>query len=311
MKNLKHTKKRFSIFIFGILILLCIFSLCINSIGSSINKAQTPQNPKATIASVIATATATFALSQTPTTTPTIPPTATNTSKSTSTPTPSAYLTLINNANIRSGPGQSFKVISVRAHSNILPVYGKNEDGTWLLVDPVNYLWVASSMGTLDQKIESINIAPTPIPTITPTVTPTLTVTSTRTLIPTKTPIPSHTPIPSILLLTIYENYQHMTELQFNEYKNQIAGKPVRENVEVGNVSDDGKLIIGGPWSPWIFNWSEFCVIVTGVPKDIAITINGGDIVALDSIINGIVGHNNYYFNCENTLLLTYVKITK
>ena len=97
-----------------------------------------------------------------------------------------------------------------------------------------------------------------------------------------------------------------MTALQFKEYKQEIAGKPVRQTVEVGNVQDDGKLTLHGDWSPFIFNVSDFCVVVTGVPKDLAIQLDGGDTLYLKAQINGIVGDYNYYFNCENTLVLNY-----
>ena len=97
-----------------------------------------------------------------------------------------------------------------------------------------------------------------------------------------------------------------MTALQFKEYKQEIAGKPVRETVKVGNVQDDGKVSLSGPWSPFIFNVSDFCVVVTGVPKDFALGLSGGDKFYLEAIINGVVGDNNYYFNCENTLVLNY-----
>jgi hypothetical protein len=66
---------------------------------------------------------------------------------------------------------------------------------------------------------------------------------------------------------------------------------------------------LSGDWSPFIFNWSDFCVVITGVPREVALTLDGGAEIYLEAIINGIVGDNNYYFNCENTLLLTYKNI--
>jgi flagellar basal body-associated protein FliL len=151
----------------------------------------------------------------------------------------------------------------------------------------------------------------TPLPTASPTATFTITPTSTRTPKPTTTLPPTRTPIPSVSLDDIYDNFKNMTEYQFSVYKSEIAGKPVREIVTVGNVDEHGRLNLTGPWSPWLINWSDFCVAVTGTPSDILISLNGGDDVHLEATINGIVGNNNYYINCENTLVLVYVNITK
>ena len=97
-----------------------------------------------------------------------------------------------------------------------------------------------------------------------------------------------------------------MTELQFKEYVKTIVGKPVRQFVVIGNVAEDGKIVLSGDWSPLIFNVSEFCVVVTGAPKDVALTFDAGDRAYLEATINGVIGNYNYYINCEYTLLLTY-----
>jgi hypothetical protein len=151
----------------------------------------------------------------------------------------------------------------------------------------------------------------TPLPTSSPTATFTSSPTSTRTPIPTATLPPTRTPIPAILLYDIYDNFKHMTEYQFSVYKDEIAGKPVRENIIVGNVDDNGRIVIAGPWSENFFNLYDFCMTVTGVPSEIAVTLNSGDLVYLDASINRIVGNWNYYYNCENTLVLVYGKITE
>ena len=74
-------------------------------------------------------------------------------------------------------------------------------------------------------------------------------------------------------------------------------------------MSESGKVSLSGPWSPILFNVSDFCVTVTGVPKDIALGLNGGEDVFLEATITGIVGNYNYYINCKNTLLLAYTAI--
>lgn len=97
-----------------------------------------------------------------------------------------------------------------------------------------------------------------------------------------------------------------MTELQFKEYKNTLVGKPVREKVKISNVSDDGKVTLSGKWSPFLINFSDFGVVVLGVPHDTAITLNGGDEFYLEATIDRIVGDYNYFINRENVLVLRY-----
>ncbi|MBN1451644.1 MAG: hypothetical protein JW963_11565 [Anaerolineales bacterium] len=249
----------------------------------------------------------------TDTSTATLEPTPTYTASPTATSTslPLATFTLDQSANIRSGPGTEYKVVSGGVSGDILPVYGKNADGSWLLIDPANYYWVFSSLGTLDQTIDMIPLVPTPVPSLTPTITLSPTPTPSRTPVPTATLVPTRTPIPPILLETIYDNYNSMTELQFNKYTSEIIGRTVRQSVVVGNVDDKGRVIVSGPWSPWIFNFTDFCVIVSGVPYDVGIVISGGEEVMLEATINRIVGNYNYFNNCENTVVLYYVSIEK
>lgn len=154
---------------------------------------------------------------------------------------------------------------------------------------------------------QSLTLTPSLSPS--PTYTPTTTSTPSRTPTPTVSATPTKTTVPTVGLNAIYDNFESMTELQFSEYTQQIVGRPVRQSVTVGNVSDDGKISLSGPWSPWLFNVSDFCVVVTGAPRELALGIDGGETVFLEAIVNGIVGNYNYYINCENTLLLSYREI--
>jgi hypothetical protein len=163
-------------------------------------------------------------------------------------------------------------------------------------VDQSEPAWVFAGVATADIAITMLPLGPTLAPT------------STKTPIPSPTPRPSPTLVPAIQIDTIYTFFQSMTELQFKAYKQKIAGKPVRETVKVGNVSDRGVVSLSGDWSPYIINWSDFCVVLTGMPKDKLMALYGGEEFAVEATIDGIVGNNNYYINCENTLVLKYVK---
>lgn len=233
----------------------------------------------------------------------TVSPTATVAPTATPTATPVPNLVVGQNTYLRGGPGTFYRGVQLVNQGDSLPVYGRDEAGAWLLVDEENQLWINSAVATLESVVETVPVIPTSTPTATSTTPPT------RTPLPTATPRPSATPVPVVSIRSIYGKYENMTELQFKEYKKTIIGKPVRETVEIANVSDDGKIGLSGEWSPFLFNVWDFCVVVTGAPKDVALSLNGGERVYLEAIINGIVSDYSYYNNCDTALILTYEKI--
>jgi len=279
-------KKKFTIVhLFLILVGFSIFiCLCLIAVANTGNgKTKTP-----TTVAQVSTATSTLSPTQTPTPENTATPTITQTS------TQIAQISVGNNANVRSGPGLGFSVVKVIKPDETAQVYGRSEDGQWFWIDPEEQDWIHVSVSTLSVPAESLPLAPTMTPTVGPSPTST------------PTPRPSPTPVPPIRLEEIYYNFQTMTSLQFSDYKQEIAGKPLDEMIVVGGVQDDGKVVVSGDWSPFLFNVSEFCVVVAGVPKETAITLNAGDRVYLHATINRIVGDYNYYYNCENTLVLSF-----
>ncbi len=227
---------------------------------------------------------------------PTIVSTSTLTPTITPSPLPTYMLALGVDSNLRSGPGLNFRVTQVARKGSTLPVYGRDSDGVWLSVDPTNNIWIHSSLATLSIDITALPVMPTATPT--PSSTP----------IPTSTLRPSITPIPAISLNTIYNNYQSMTTFKFNEYKNRIIGKPIRETVEVANVDKNGNINLSGPWDPFIFNIWDFCAIVNKVPSEKALSLDGGDHFYLDGTIMGIIGDYNYFFNCKTAIIIKYNK---
>lgn len=176
------------------------------------------------------------------------------------------------------------------------------------------------STGTaLTNQQNTLTAAPTrtqtSIPTITPTFGPsptftrtaTITRTPTLTRTATSTPTPTITPLPPLDLDDIYSNYLDMTSLQFSEYKEDIIGKKVVDYVEIGGVQEDGKLNLSGSWSNDYEIIYDYCVVVSGIPREKALKYNAGQKILLEATVYGLVGDYNYYFNCENTLILNFV----
>lgn len=282
MRNNQPAKSTFRpIFLFAMVIIFVLLAILV-SCNPDDTRSKEPTTP--VVSSTTRVIASTF--------TPTFQPSPT----STSTTGPLGQLTFGGNANVRSGPGTIYQVTRVVKSGDTLPVYGRSENGEWFWVDQSEPAWVFAGIATADVAITMLPLGPTMAPTFT------------KTPIPSPTPRPSPTLVPAITLNTIYNNFQYMTGLQFNAYKQKIAGKPVRETVTVRNVSDHGVVSLRGDWSPELINWSDFCVVLTGMPKDKALGLYGGEEFAVEATIDGIVGNYNYYINCENTLVLRYVK---
>jgi hypothetical protein len=73
--------------------------------------------------------------------------TATEEATPTQTPSPTGLATVIvENANLRSGPGASYPVVGVAKKGDKFFVYGQNEDGSWLQVDSAGTSWIKASL---------------------------------------------------------------------------------------------------------------------------------------------------------------------
>lgn len=182
----KTPRKTQSNIIFGVLILF--FVMACNSCTSSPSGNNIPSplpttivNPPSATAVQINTAIPTS--TDIPTSTLTSSPTSTNILPTTV--TPNASFTVLRNANIRSGPGTDFTIVDGVSSGEELLVYGKNETGTWLLIDNLNSYWISVIVGTLSDPIETIPIAPTTTPTSAPT----------STHAPSRTPSPTFIPL--------------------------------------------------------------------------------------------------------------------
>lgn len=286
----KKNKKLIIIVVVSVALILCFCSIFFIPTTPSDEEKAATETENAVVAASLTTGTLDSTLpsaSKSPESTATI----------TTTPTPVYEASFNGNGNVRTGPGLNYPIAKVMKSGDTVQVFGRSEDNTWLWIDSIEQLWVHISVAEPNVPVQSIPLAPTPVPTRTPTLTRT------------PTPIPTATLVPAISLDLIYENLEEMTELQFKDYKNSIVGKPVREYVKIGNVSDDGRVSLSGAWTPFLFNYADFGVVVVGVPYDVAIELNDGDVVYLEATIDRIVGDNNYYYNRENVLVLVYKNI--
>lgn len=82
----------------------------------------------------------------------------TSTPQYTPTPASQGHATIIvNSCNLRSGPGTNYSIVGAGEKGDVMPIFGKNEDGTWLWIDWTKPIWIASSLVELDVDISEIS----------------------------------------------------------------------------------------------------------------------------------------------------------
>jgi hypothetical protein len=193
---------------------------------------------------------------------------------------------------MRSSPSLTSPIITALKLNSKVTAIAKSPDGNWSLVFTEYHEkgWVYRQLIQFSGTTETLAVSTEVFPTQAPTV-------------PARA-----TSIPAISLNRIYDRFQSDTAMQFQQYSQSIVGKPIRETITIGNVDEKGRIIVHGPWSPELFNVTDFCVVVTGMPPDTSIRLSPGDNYYLRAVISGIIGDYNYFINCENTLILNYAE---
>jgi hypothetical protein len=151
---------------------------------------------------------------------------------------------------------------------------------------------------------EATRLTPKPTNTLGPTQTPippSDTPEPTNTSGPTDTPLPSDTPEPSQTpifapvgqefppaSMTWYEellaNKGSMTDLQFKGYLDSIVGSRVHLIGEVNEVHEDGEIYLTGQGGGFFDS-----VYLQGVPTEIGVTLNKGQLIEFDATIREFV----------------------
>jgi uncharacterized protein YraI len=80
--------------------------------------------------------------------------------KYTSTPYPidNAIVTA-NLCNLRSGPGTDYSIVGSVEKDDVVPIFGRNENSDWLLIDYSQSIWIAASLVKLNKNMSAIDIA--------------------------------------------------------------------------------------------------------------------------------------------------------
>ena len=146
--------------LFGIILLAC-------SLSSATPTAVINQSPAPDPATAVANNpqlgqgqhTPTALLNRSPTHTIDQTPAVTEFATHTALPTPYTYATAASAANLRAGPGTNFDIVGNVALDQNLPVYGRNQDGSWLSLSLTDTLWIWTDLVILPIDREAIPLA--------------------------------------------------------------------------------------------------------------------------------------------------------
>ena len=118
-----------------------------------------PESPGAALPTAASPLPATYTPVPSLTVAPYIPPTRTLTPflEPTLTSTrPVLVMVVVEQANLRAGPGTNFEAVDWTSAGTTLIVYGRNLDGTWLLVSEDGSQWISASLVSFDDAVAVI-----------------------------------------------------------------------------------------------------------------------------------------------------------
>lgn len=149
------------------------------------------------------------------------------------TPTPVPAITILQNMNIRGGPGTNYPVVGAGAPGDTAKILGKNDDGSWLQIGVPTVAdgvaWIYGPLVQIDGSVDAIAVAQAPPPPPTPTP------------VPTEVPVP--TPVPT-------KAYQFTPDGFWGTENAGIVHFKGRFRDEAGNlVNGYSVLIDNGSWS--------------------------------------------------------------
>jgi len=122
--------------------------LPVSALILSILACQTEVTPVASVESIrleTGSSESTPQLTSTSTPTPSTTPTLTPTVNLTPMPVGAATI-IVENCNLRAGPGTDYAVVGYGKQGDIYLVYGQNDDGTWFQIDMDGKLWIKASL---------------------------------------------------------------------------------------------------------------------------------------------------------------------
>ena len=99
---------------------------------------------------------------------PTQPPPPTDTPQPTATPIPA--ITILQNMNIRGGPGTNYPVVGAGAPGDTANILGKNDDGSWFQIGVPNVAggvaWIYGPLVQAEGSLETVAVAQAPLQSI-------------------------------------------------------------------------------------------------------------------------------------------------
>ena len=139
-----------------------------------------------------------------------------------------------NLCNLREGPGTEHPVVGTVKNGERLSIYGRSEDGQWLLIDPGQSVWISVLLVDLALAVDSI-------PVMRPDMLkePDATVSSEAD----ESELPEVVDVESALTCDeIFQQHKDLTDFQWGAYVESITGSPMDFLGKVEEVKSDGSI---------------------------------------------------------------------
>ncbi|MGC9332488.1 MAG: SH3 domain-containing protein, partial [Bacteroidales bacterium] len=221
----------------------------------------------------------------------------TPTPKFTSTPSPidNAVVTA-NLCNLRAGPGVNYSVVGSVEKDDVVPIFGRNENSDWLLIDYGQSIWIAASLVKLNKDMSAIDIvdfASLSNPD------------SDYSYGEPNQELPDIEDVEAALTCdTIYGQHKDLTDIQWREYVNIITGKPIDYTGSIKEVNTNGSIEI---YACGYFDNVTFTVY--GIPADVALTLEKSADVSGSGTISQVYRKNVLYKGLFSTSLKEWLFI--
>jgi len=221
----------------------------------------------------------------------------TPTPKYTSTPSPiDKAVVTANLCNLRAGPGIDYSIVGSVEKDDVVPIFGRNENSDWLLIDFKQSIWIAASLVKLNKDMTSIDIVD-----IASLSNPD----SDFSYGEPNQELPDIEDVEAALTCdAIYGQHKDLTDIQWVEYVNIITGKPIDYTGGIKEVNTNGSIEI---YACGIFDNVTFTVY--GIPADVALTLDKSADVSGSGTISQVYRKNVIYKGLFSTSLKEWLYI--
>ena len=164
--------------------------------------------------------------------------------------------------NLREGPGTEYSIVGTVQNEETIPVYGRSENGQWLLIDNEQSVWISLSLVAVGFEVDSISVVG--MDTLT-SHSPVYAATDVSPKLPEVEGVES-----GLTCDEIFQQHKDLTDFQWEAYVESITGSPIDFLGKVEEVKSDGSIEVRA--CSGLFKHATFTVY--GVSKETGLAIS-------------------------------------